>query len=126
MTSLRLHEVHEALGGRFADVSGMEVVADYGDPQAEHGAVRTSAGVVDLGYRGRLCLTGADRVRMLNGQVTNDVKSLTTGQGCAAAFCSPKGRLVADVAIHALPEELLLDFEPGLTAALIARLEAGR
>ena len=41
----------------------------------------------------------------------------------AAAFCSPKGRLVADVAIFALPDELLLEFEPGLSSALIERLE---
>lgn len=123
MTSLRLHEVHEALGARFSGLSGMEMVADYGDPAAEHLALTSSVGVVDLGFRGRLCLTGADRVRMLNGQVTNDVKALLTGQGCAAAFCSPKGRLVADVTIYALAEEILLDFEPGLATTLIERLE---
>ena len=123
MTSLRLHEVHDALGARFSELAGMEVVADYGDPGAEHTALRSSVAVVDLGFRGRLCLTGTDRVRMLNGQVTNDVRSLATGSGCAAAICSPKGRLVADVAIAALPEELLLDFEPGLSAALVQRLE---
>lgn len=123
MTSLRLHEVHAALGARFAELSGMEIVADYGDSPAEHAALRSAVGVVDLGFRGRLCLTGADRVRLLNGQVTNDVKALATGHGCAAAFCSPKGRLVADVAIFALPDELLLEFEPGLSSALIERLE---
>lgn len=101
----------------------MEVVADYGDVRAEHAAIRATVGVVDLSFRGRLCLVGADRVRLLNGQVTNDVKALATGMGCHAAFCSPKGRLVADTFIYALPEELLLDFEPGLSATLAARLE---
>lgn len=123
MNPLRMHEVHEALGGRFSGLADMEVVSDYGDPSAEYAAVRTAVGVVDLGFRGRLCLTGSDRVRLLNGQVTNDVKALATGHGCAAAFCSPKGRLVADVVIHALPDELLLDFEPGLSTALVERLE---
>jgi len=123
MSPLALHEVHAALDGRFAELGGAEVVADYGHPAAEHTALRTAAVVVDLGYRGRLCLTGADRVRLLNGQVTNDLKVLTPGQGCAAAFCSPKGRLVADVHVYVLPEELLLDFEPGLSTALIQRLE---
>jgi len=101
----------------------MEIVSDYGDPDAEYAALRHAVGVCDLGFRGRLCLTGADRVRLLNGQVTNDVRALSPGRGCAAAFCGPKGKLVADVAIFALPEELLLDFEPGLSAALAARLE---
>jgi folate-binding protein YgfZ len=123
MTSLGLHEVHAALGARFGELAGMEMVADYGDPPAEHMALRTKVVVSDLSFRGRLCLTGADRVRLLNGQVTNDVKSLGPGAGCYAAFCSPKGRLVADVHIYALPQELLLDFEPGLSALLIQRLE---
>jgi len=123
MTALRLHEVHAALGARFSELSEMEIVADYGDSAAEYAALRDAVGVCDLGFRGRLCLTGADRVRLLNGQVTNDVRTLATGQGCAAAFCSPKGRLIADVAVFALSDELLLDFEPGLTAALAERLE---
>jgi folate-binding protein YgfZ len=123
MVPLALHEVHASLTGRFTDVNGAEAVADYGDWLAEHAALRRAAGVIDLGFRGRLCLTGADRVRLLNGQVTNDVKNLATGAGCHAAFCSPKGRLVADAFIYALAQELLLDFEPGLTAALAQRLE---
>lgn len=123
MTTLALHEVHRALGGRFVEELGCEVVADYGDALAEHAALRRAAGVVDLSFRGRLCLLGADRVRLLNGQVTNDVKAQVAGRGCHAAFCSPKGRLVADAFIYSLAQELLLDFEPGLTAALIQRLE---
>ncbi len=123
MTTLALHEVHATLGGRFTEERGCEAVADYGDALAEHAALRHAVGVVDLSFRGRLCLLGADRVRLLNGQVTNDVKALTTGRGCHAAFCSPKGRLVADVFIYSLAQELLLDFEPGLAAALIQRLE---
>lgn len=123
MTTLALHEVHAALGAKFAEERGCEVVADYGDPLGEHAALRSAAGVVDLGFRGRICLLGEDRVRLLNGQVTNDVKALSQGRGCHAAFCSPKGRLVADVHIFALAQELLLDFEPGLTVPLVERLE---
>lgn len=123
MTPCVLHEAHEALGGRFAVLGGEEIVSDYGDPAAEYRALRSAVGVFDLGFRGRLCLTGSDRVRLLNGQVTNDIRSLPVWSGCPAVFCSPKGRLVADVHVFALAEELLLDFEPGLVDALKARLE---
>src|SRR4029434_9067794 len=74
-------------------------------------------------FRGRLCLLGADRVRLLNGQVTNDVASLKPGEGCYAALVTAKGRMQSDLNIYALPNELLLDFEPGLTAALQQRFE---
>jgi aminomethyltransferase len=123
MASLALHEVHAALGGQFGTLGGEELVSHYGNPLEEHRRLTTAAAVADLSFRGRLCLMGADRVRLLNGQVTNDVKALPTGAGCAAAFCSPKGKLVADVHVFALPDELLLDFEPGVSASLVQRLE---
>lgn len=123
MQPLALHEVHEALGARFAEERGAEVVGDYGDWLAEYGAVHASVGVIDLSFRGRICLTGQDQLRLLNGQVTNDIKALAPRTGCYAAFCGPKGRLVADVHVYRLAEEFLLEFEPGLTATLVARLE---
>lgn len=101
----------------------MEVVADYGDAAAEHGALRATAGVLDLSFRGRLCLTGADRVRLLNGQVTNNVKDLPAGAGCYAALVTAKGKMQSDLNIYNLPNELLLDFEPGLTAEIARRFE---
>jgi len=121
MTPLALHEFHTELNGRFTEVNGMEAVADYGDWIAEHAALRQSAGVIDLSFRSRLVLTGADRVRLLNGQVTNNVKDLPAGSGCYAALVTNKGRMQSDLNIHILPEEILLDFEPGLGPAIADR-----
>lgn len=101
----------------------MEVVVDYGDAPAEQDAVAEKAGVFDLSFRSRVCLTGADRVRFLHGQVTNDVKKLRRGEGCYAALVTAKGRLQSDLNIYSLADELLLDFEPGLTRAVAERLE---
>jgi folate-binding protein YgfZ len=115
--------LHEGLNARFAEVNGSEVVNDYGDWLAEHAALRGAAGALDLSFRGRICLTGADRVRLLNGQVTNNVKDLRPGEGCYAALVTAKGRLQSDLNIACLPNELLLDFEPGLTEIISQRLE---
>jgi len=120
---LQLHEFHEGLNTRFTQVNGCEVVEHYGDPLVEHAALRGAAGVIDLSFRSRLCLTGADRVRFLNGQVTNNVKDLRAGQGCYAALVTAKGKLQSDLNIYALADELLLDFEPGLATAIAQRLE---
>ncbi len=121
--TLPLHEVHAALGATFTELNGFEAVAHYGQPSQEHTALRTTAAVIDLGFRGRFCLTGADRVRLLHGQVTNDVAGLAVLAGCYAAFVSNKGRMQADAFIYALPNELLVDLEPGLTATLLQRLD---
>ena len=123
MKSLPLHEFHSASGAQFIELNCGEAVASYGDPLAEHAALCETAGVLDLSFRSRLVLTGADRARFLHGQVTNDVKGLRNGEGCYAALTTAKGRMQSDLFIYALPDELLLDFEPGLTAAVSQRLE---
>src|SRR5687767_11471984 len=82
-----------------------------------------SAGVLDLSSRGRVCVTGADRVRFLNGQVTNNVKDLVVGHGCYAALVNAKGKLQSDLNVYCLADELLLDFEAGFAEVVIGRLE---
>jgi folate-binding protein YgfZ len=106
-----------------AKLNAVELAGNYGDVPAEHQALCESAGVLDFSIRGRLCLTGGDRVRFLHGQVTNDVKSLRAGEGCYAALITAKGKMQSDMNIYCLPEELLLDFEPGLTAIVSERLQ---
>ena len=123
MERLQLHGLHERLGARFSSLNGAEVVADYGDLTAEYDALQAGVALLDLSFRGRLCLTGEDRVRFLNGQVSNDVKALGPGEGCYAALTTAKGRMQADLNIYRLEDELLLDFEPGLTQAISQRLE---
>jgi len=120
---LSLHELHQELSARFTQVNGMEAVEDYGDFLAEHAALRTCVGVLDLGFRSRLVLTGADRVRFLNGQVTNNIKDLPSGSGCYAALITNKGKMQSDANVYILPNEILLDFEPGLAASIAQRLE---
>jgi folate-binding protein YgfZ len=123
MITLAQHEFHQWLGATFAEVNGAEVVADYGDWLAEHSALTTKAAVLDLGFRSRLCVLGGDRQKFLHGQVTNNVNALQVGQGCYAALVNARGRIQSDLHIYRLHDELLLDFEPGLTATVTARLE---
>jgi folate-binding protein YgfZ len=123
MGSLLLHEFHQAIGARFLDLNGEEATADYGDVPAEYAALADAAGVIDCSFRARLCVLGADRVKFLNGQVTNNVKDLRTGEGCYAALVSAKGKIQSDLHIYILENEILLDFEPGLGATVQQRLE---
>lgn len=121
--SLSLHEFHRRLGADFSALNGAAIVADYGDVSSESRALHESAGVLDLSFRSRICLTGADRVRFLHGQVTNDVKKLRVGEGCYSALTTAKGKIQSDLNLFCLQDELLLDFEPGLTPVVTERLE---
>ncbi len=78
---------------------------------------------VDLSSRAKWLLTGADRVRYLNGQVTNDVRRATASEAHYACVTNAKGRIEGDLFFHAAPEGALsLDAEPGLREPLSARL----
>jgi folate-binding protein YgfZ len=123
MRELTLHNWHAGLGARFGGSADAEWVDRYGDPRTEYRALTESAAVVDLSFRSRACIAGSDRVRFLHGQVTNDIQSLKTGEGCYACLISAKGKLESDLNIFALEGELLLDFEPGLSETVRNRLE---
>jgi len=123
MNALELHKFHDGLNACLTEVNGMEAVEHYGDPLAEHAALREMAGLLDLSFRSRVCLTGTDRQKFLNGQVTNNVKDLKVGEGCYAALVNAKGKLQSDLNIYVLENEILLDFEPGYSAAVAERLE---
>jgi len=123
MDALILHELHQTLGARFGTLAGEPVVTDYGNEAEEFAALRQTAGVLDLSFRGRICLTGADRSRFLHGQVTNDIKKLRIGEGCYAALVTTKGKMESDLTVFNLADEILLDFEPGMTEIVTQRLE---
>ncbi len=123
MIPLLLHDFHAHFGARFEDRNGSEIVANYGDTEAEYQATRDSAGIFDLSFRSRICLLGTDRQKFLHGQVTNNVRDLKPGEGCYAALITAKGKMQSDLRVFCLEEEILLDFEPGLTQTVIERLE---
>ena len=85
--------------------------------------VRQHGGFADLSDRTKLRLTGADRVRYLNGQVTANVTRLKPGESVPACVTTAKGKLCAEVFITATSDALIIDAEPDLRETLHGRLE---
>jgi folate-binding protein YgfZ len=89
----------------------------------DYAALTGACGLLERSERGKLALTGAGAAEFLNGQVTNDIARLRPGEGCYAAFLTPKGKMLGDLRVLACgppdaagdaPEavcELLLDTE---------------
>jgi tRNA-modifying protein YgfZ len=101
----------------------MNVVDRYGDPIDEYNAVRTQAGIIDLSNRGRIEVSGKNRVQFLQGLVSNDIKALKLGQGVFAAFLNVTGRVLADCFIHALADSFLIDTAPGTRQKVFNNLD---
>jgi aminomethyltransferase len=102
-------DVEAAAGATFSERFGVVLPDHYGDSAAEYHAAREAAGLVDLSFRGLLEVTGGERLRWLNGQVTQDVKALRPGEGRLAAILDVKGHILADVAVYGLEDRVWLD-----------------
>jgi folate-binding protein YgfZ len=75
-------------------------VASFGAPGAELVAARDAAVVCDLSALSLLQIAGPDAAAFLQGQFTNDVAALGPGQAQYGAWCSPKGRMLANFVIR--------------------------
>ena len=88
-----LQELLNENGAEWGTVAGERVVLHYGDVQVEHGHFTESVALIDLTARGCLAVLGDDRVKFINGQVTNEVAGLRPGQGCYAALVNAKAKM---------------------------------
>jgi len=86
-------------------VSTLETQAD------EYRALTEGCGLVDRAGRGRLALTGPERREFLHGQVTQDIETLEPGHGRYAALLTHKGKMLSDLRVLDLGDELLLSCE---------------
>src|SRR6266480_939736 len=87
-------------------------------------ARQTGEGVfVDFSGRTKLRITGNDRVRFLNGQITNDARKATESAATEACVLNAKGKLNADIFLSAASDCFWVDADPELQKALPARIE---
>jgi folate-binding protein YgfZ len=100
-----------------------EVPLDYGDAAAEYAAVRQGVGLVDRADWGLLEVTGRDRASFLHAMLSNDVKSLGAGQGCAAAMLDIHGKIHSFALVWALDDRVFVVTPPGRAAALLEVLD---
>ena len=68
-------------------------------------------------------LSGQDRVKYLQGQVTCDVNALQPGQSTLGGHCDPKGKLWSDFHLLCLEESLLLLTTPSVLERQLPELK---
>lgn len=90
---------------------GTNAATDFGDARAEFQALLAGCGVYDLSSRAKIAVTGGDRVRWLNGMVTNNVRDLAAGHGVYTFLLNAQGRIQGDIYAFQRGESLLVDTE---------------
>jgi folate-binding protein YgfZ len=90
-------------------------------------ALLQSAGIAPLDRTGWIRVTGEDRVRWLNGMVTNSIQELTPGTGNYNFILSVQGRIQGDANIFAPPDpasaDLLIETSAEAVPGLITLLD---
>src|SRR6266446_8558712 len=111
---------HDSLGVPGTRPLHGESRADFGDVRAEFQALISGCGVYDLCSRAKISLSGVDRVRWLNGMVTNNVRDLAHGHGVYAFLLNPQGHILGDLYAYNRGESLLVDTDQSQVEKILA------
>jgi folate-binding protein YgfZ len=98
--------VERERGAVMAEHCGVLIPERFGDSESEYRSVHAGVGVVDGSFQGLLEIRGGERLRWLNGQITQDVKSLKAGEGIPAAVLNAKGHVLAEIAVYGLDDRV--------------------
>jgi hypothetical protein len=91
------------LAGRGAAVAE-GVVRDFGDARGELAATASGSVLAHLGQFGVLAFAGEDDREFLHRQLSCDVEALADDAGAYGAYCTPKGRVLANFLLWREPE----------------------
>ncbi|HZW96800.1 MAG TPA: glycine cleavage T C-terminal barrel domain-containing protein [Candidatus Eremiobacteraceae bacterium] len=108
---------------RVSEYRGAATAARFADSQEEFSALLNGCGIYDLGFRARVSLTGGDRVRWLNGMVTNNVRDLAPGRGLYAFLLNPQGRILGDMYAYNLGESLVVEADRSQVEKIVATFD---
>ena len=108
MAVMTLQEKLTAAGARLAPYRGAETAASFGDTSAEFRTLLEGAAVFDMSWQAKLVLSGEDRVRWLNGMVTNNIRDLALNRGNYSFVLNPQGRNLGDLVAYNRGDYLLV------------------
>lgn len=95
---------HEARGARMVPFAGWVMPIQYGGILQEHRAVRSAAGLFDLGHMGQVEVTGPDALAFLQATTTNDVAALEPGDAQYSLLPNEQGGVVDDIIVYRRPD----------------------
>lgn len=110
--STPLRQVEEKAGATFAVSDGWELPVSFGNTAEEYRAAREGAALLDRSASGRLRITGADGLDLLNRLSTNKLIDLTAGEGASTVLTTNKGRIIDLLPVVNLGSELLAITNP--------------
>jgi folate-binding protein YgfZ len=92
-------------------------------PPEEYALARHQVGLLDRGDFGVLELTGRDRASFLHALVSNEVKALGPGQGCAATLLDVHGKVQVVLFVWVADDRIFVVTPPAMAAKTAEALD---
>jgi aminomethyltransferase len=92
-------------------------------PASQLAALLQGTGVSRLDRMGWIRVTGEDRVRWLNGMVTNSIQDLQSGHGAYSFLLNVQGRIQGDATIFAQPDALIIETDSSQVSGMMTLLD---
>ncbi len=96
---------------------------DPGGVRGEFQALVSGCGIYDLSSRAKIRLTGSDRVRWLNGMVTNNIRDLALKHGVYCFLLNAQGHIQADFYTYNMGDSVLVDTDAQLREKVLAHFD---
>lgn len=122
-----LQAAQTSSGAVFDTVNGQHVAIRFGNESAESSTTKLAAAfknvaLFDRSHCSLLEMRGSERLDYLHNQTTNNIKSLSPGQGCETCIVSPTARLIDLVTAYIASDSVLLLASPSDTSAALQSL----
>lgn len=101
---------------------GAETPAAFSPAPRERELLAESAGLVDLTHTGMVRVAGVDRVTLIHGLITNQIRKVSASQALYALLLTPQGRHLWDFTILERDDGFLLLTEPDRVEELARKI----
>ena len=126
MRRTALFEEHLELGARMVDFAGWEMPVQYAGVIEEHRAVRTGAGIFDLGHMGEIWVRGPRAGAALDRALVSLPSALNPGRAQYSIVVNEAGGMVDDLLVYRVADEEWLVVANASNAERVAALLAQR
>ncbi len=109
MNTSPLFEQQQILGAIFHQSGDWNVPLHFGNSHSEYEALHHTAGLADLSPRGRVIVSGEDRITWLQSIISQDILPLQVGEGRYSAFMDHKGKMLSYFRVFIRPDTVLIE-----------------
>jgi folate-binding protein YgfZ len=115
-------EPHNVATVSKADLAGAAIPAPGTGVRDGFRALTSTAAVFEPS-RAHIRLTGSDRVRWLNGMITNNIRDLAPGHGVYAFLLNPQGHILGDLYAYHQGDSFLIDTDHSQLEKILATFD---